>query len=470
MIEFLDELSSQPLLSFPAPSSSDFDSLDGATVDSVGLNSPAPQDTFVSNLLKVDGVAKGGTGLLNKLKTNVGLTKKKEHTEYAIRTNESYVSVNNENTNNGSDSILNDNVVSAISNNDPSQNLTEDGQSQLNLQGSWDEKNNGNQLVFKCHDRSVTINWYNKTLTLQVQGPNKDQVTRDIVHLANKSLTKSPSSLIDITLPSISSTAGSKTFEATAEAELSSTRPPSTLYLHGDTSCNGCICLIEAIKKMENKLSNFEKRLDELNSKFASNSNANQTAEVTVRENHKNAISKSEARIVQSLRNLECRPGEVVQEGLNLSVHEETHQVENEDVETYESTSVNGNHEASVESLEGEWNEVRNPSKPIQEIDTLIVGDSIIKDMKPSLMSASNMIRKQCLRGAKVEECTSKLDFSAYKCKKAVVIHFGTNNITTDDSPKTIASKFAEVGKPFNAVLKPQGLSFPASFPGKTRG
>ena len=64
---------------------------------------------------------------------------------------------------------------------------------------------------------------------------------------------------------------------------------------------------------------------------------------------------------------------------------------------------------------------MRNPSKAIQEIDTLIVGDSIIEDIKPSLMSASNMIRKQCLRGAKAEECTSKVDFSAYKCKKAVL-------------------------------------------------
>ena len=71
-------------------------------------------------------------------------------------------------------------------------------QSQLNLQGSGDEKNNGNQLVFKCGDRSVTINWYNKTSTLQVQGPNKDQVTRDTAHWANKSSTKSPPSLIDI--------------------------------------------------------------------------------------------------------------------------------------------------------------------------------------------------------------------------------------------------------------------------------
>ena len=90
---------------------------------------------------------------------------------------------------------------------------------------------------------------------------------------------------------------------------------------------------------------------------------------------------------------------------------------------------------------------MRNPSKPIQEIDTLIVGDSVTKDIKASLMSASNMIREQCLCGAKVEECKSKVEFSAYKCKRAVFIHLGTNNITTDDSPKTIASKLAEVGK-----------------------
>ena len=193
---------------------------------------------------------------------------------------------------------------------------------------------------------------------------------------------------------------------------------------------------------MENRLSNFQKRLDERNSKVASNSNANQTVEVTARENSK----KSKARIVQSLRNLECRPSEVVQEVLNPSVHEEAHQTENQDVEIYESISVNGNHEASVESLEGKWNDATYPSKPIQEIDTVIVGDSIIKDIKPSLMSASNKIRKKCLRVAKVEECTFKVDFSAYKCKKAVVIHLGTNNITTDDSPKIIASKLAEEG------------------------
>ena len=84
---------------------------------------------------------------------------------------------------------------------------------------------------------------------------------------------------------------GSETFEATAE---------DTLYSNGDTSCKGCICLLEAIK-MENKLLNFEKRLDELNSKFALNSNANQTVEVTSRENDKNAVS-SEQVIIQEIR------------------------------------------------------------------------------------------------------------------------------------------------------------------------
>ena len=64
------------------------------------------------------------------------------------------------------------------------------------------------------------------------------------------------------------------------------------------------------------------------------------------------------------------------EEVLNPSVREEAHQLENQDVEIYESTSVNGHHEASAESLEEKNNEVRNPSKPIQETDALIVGDS----------------------------------------------------------------------------------------------
>ena len=100
--------------------------------------------------------------------------------------------------------------------------------------------------------------------------------------------------------------------------------------------------------------------------------------------------------------------------------------------------------------IEATYSEICKQSRKIFRVSNIfprIVGDSMIKDIKPNLMSASNMIRKQCLRGAKVEECTSKIDFDSYKCKKAVIIHLGTNNITTDDSPKTIAIKIAEVGK-----------------------
>lgn len=136
----LDELSSQPVLFSSAPSSSDFDSLDGATVDS-GLISPAPRDTPVSSLSNVDGAAKeGSTGLLNKLKTKVGLNKKKEHKEKVINTYDSDISPSNGNahnvkgkvisTNESDISLNNGNInnESVISNNDSSQNLLDDGQ------------------------------------------------------------------------------------------------------------------------------------------------------------------------------------------------------------------------------------------------------------------------------------------------------------------------------------------------------
>ena len=57
---------------------------------------------------------------------------------------------------------------------------------------------------------------------------------------------------------------------------------------------------------MKHKLSNFQKRLDELNSKFSSNLNANQTVEVTARQNAKNAIS-TEKVIIQEIRKSKAR-------------------------------------------------------------------------------------------------------------------------------------------------------------------
>ena len=136
----LDELSSQPLLFSPAPSSSDFDSLDGATVDS-GLISPAPRGTPVSSLPNVDGAAKeGSTGLLDKLKSKVRLNKKKEHKEKVINTYDSDIGLSTGNTHNDKGEVIstiesdislnsaNTNNESVISNNDSSQNLLDDGQ------------------------------------------------------------------------------------------------------------------------------------------------------------------------------------------------------------------------------------------------------------------------------------------------------------------------------------------------------
>ena len=57
-------------------------------------------------------------------------------------------------------------------------------------------------------------------------------------------------------------------------------------------------------------------------------------------------------------------------------------------IQSDETASVDGNENIPV-GLEGDWIDVRHTPKPIQEIDTLIVGDSIIKDIKPSLISAS---------------------------------------------------------------------------------
>ena len=46
---------------------------------------------------------------------------------------------------------------------------------------------------------------------------------------------------------------------------------------------------------------------------------------------------------------------------------------------------------------------------------------------------------------------------------KAVIIHLATNNITTDDSPKTIASKLAEVEKKINEMGNNKISAYPAT-------
>ncbi|CAB3996270.1 Hypothetical predicted protein [Paramuricea clavata] len=67
----------------------------------------------------------------------------------------------------------------------------------------------------------------------------------------------------------------------------------------------------------------------------------------------------------------------------------------------------------------------------------------MIKDIDPKLMSADGSIIKKSRPGGKLEDMSSMLNNCELKCKKSVIIHMGTNNITSNDSPTDMASKLA---------------------------
>jgi hypothetical protein len=101
------------------------------------------------------------------------------------------------------------------------------------------------------------------------------------------------------------------------------------------------------------------------------------------------------------------------------------------------------NHENTVErDNEGQWTKIQSQKKP-NEVKTLIIGDSMIKYIDPKLISADGSIIKKSRPGGKLEDMSSMLNNCELKCKKYVIIHMGTNNITSNDSPTDMASKLA---------------------------
>lgn len=101
------------------------------------------------------------------------------------------------------------------------------------------------------------------------------------------------------------------------------------------------------------------------------------------------------------------------------------------------------NHENTVErDNEGQWTKIQSQKKP-NEVKTLIIGDSMIKDIDPKLMSADGSIIKKSRPGGKLEDMSAMFNNCELKCKKSVIIHMGTNNITSNDSPTDMASKLA---------------------------
>ena len=78
--------------------------------------------------------------------------------------------------------------------------------------------------------------------------------------------------------------------------------------------------------------------------------------------------------------------------------------------------------------------------------DILIVGDSMIKSLKPKRLNRSTNKKVICctMRGAKIEDLAEKVqDLSTKHCVNRVVFHAGTNNI--DDSPDTVVSKISSL-------------------------
>ena len=63
------------------------------------------------------------------------------------------------------------------------------------------------------------------------------------------------------------------------------------------------------------------------------------------------------------------------------------------------------------------------------------------------------ILLKKSLSGGKVVDLSSKINTQAFKCKKAV-IHMGTNDITSDDSPKDIAFKLADETEKIKSVTQ----------------
>ena len=70
----------------------------------------------------------------------------------------------------------------------------------------------------------------------------------------------------------------------------------------------------------------------------------------------------------------------------------------------------------------------------------LIVGDSMVNGIEEIKLSKSRYIRVQQIPGGKVEDIQQNLKDLLRENQKTVMIHAGTNNVTTD-TPQMIVDK-----------------------------
>ena len=258
---------------------------------------------------------------------------------------------------------------------------------QLGLLGSWRVKNNGNLHVFKASDNAVTLNWYCSTSTVQVQGSSKESLVEKMSEAARWITSNSYYS-----------------FE-----ENDADTNDNAAVLGGRSQCRGCTLLRQELIELRETVYMLSSRVQDLSLMKKQNEAATKHSENTLQRQKQNealdvikdaVFNNAEMTSKISKRRFDLRKRgcfrtlkfTFLMSALSSNLAEESPSL------------------ISVESDdEDEWTKVQRPKNP-KEISTLIIGDSIIKDINPNLMSADGNIVKKRLSGGKVADLSSKIN------------------------------------------------------------
>ena len=236
---------------------------------------------------------------------------------------------------------------------------------QLALSGTWSVKNNGSLHIFKAVDNAVTLNWYCSTSTVQVQRPSKESLVEKMLEAARQTTSNS--------------------FE-----ENDADADDNTAVLGDRSQCRGCTVLRQELIELRETVCMLSSRMEDLSLMRKHNEAATKHSENFLQKQNQNealdvikdAVFNNGNGIKDEIRSSEER---LLQD---LKVH--LSNIRSNLAE--ESPSV-----ISVETDEDKWTKVQCPKNP-KEINTLIIGDSIIKDINPNLMSADgNIVKKKSL-------------------------------------------------------------------------
>ena len=76
--------------------------------------------------------------------------------------------------------------------------------------------------------------------------------------------------------------------------------------------------------------------------------------------------------------------------------------------------------------------------------DILLIGDSMLKHIEPKKLSRRKAILRKSISGAKIDDAFEIAKDIIEKCQVSeMIVHLGTNNLTTDDNPTEIITKMS---------------------------